>query len=79
MKRLSQLSVVILMLMISSCATVEYVTQPLDRPPSLTSEELPTEQELKCLSDSAYAKVVRLHRRTLTLEAIIDTTRDTQN
>lgn len=74
--KVNQLLVVTLIsLMISSCATrIEYVTQPLDRPPSLTKEQLPTEGELECLSDSAYGKVVHLHKRTMTLEAIIDST-----
>jgi hypothetical protein len=72
--RRSLLIVATLMLTVSSCATVEYITQPLDRPPSLTVEELPTEGELECLSDSSYSKVVRMHRRIMTLENIIDST-----
>jgi hypothetical protein len=70
--KLSLLSAVTLM--ISSGTTVEYVVQPLDRPSSLTKSELPTEGDLECLSDSAYGKVVNIHKRVLTLESIIDST-----
>lgn len=64
-------------LILSGCTPrIEYIVQPVDRPPSLTSEQLPTELELECLTDSSYGKVVGMHLRILTLEDIIDSTQE---
>lgn len=68
MKKLSLLLVVIL---ISSCTSVKYQSVPLPLPPPI---ERPTEAELSCVSESAYRKIVAMDKRIDTLEGIIMTT-----
>ena len=66
--------VLIAAILICSCTTTEYVSSPLPLPDTLGSHELPTEAELACVSDETYAKIVKMHKRILTLEEIIKST-----
>lgn len=56
-------------LILSSCTTVKYIPVSLPLPPPLTVNL--TEEELACLSDTTYEKIVLMDKRIKTLEGII--------
>lgn len=58
-------------LILSSCSTwnTKYVPVSLPLPPPLTVNL--TEEELACLSDTTYEKIVLMDKRIKTLEGII--------
>jgi hypothetical protein len=68
------------MLFVTGCASVEYIPVDLSGklPPTLTAEDVPSDAELECVSDSTYQKVFKLYQRTLTLESIILSTQSAQ-
>ena len=72
--RVSLLSVAILAVSLSSCCTpvVKYLPVKLFLPPTL--QNTVTEEELVCLPDSTYSKIVELDKRRETLRQIIEST-----
>jgi len=66
-----------MVVLLSSCATVEYVPVKLTAPPALnnlTEEEL--DQRLgECVSDYTYKDIIITYRRVKTLQGIIQSTR----
>ena len=74
MKKLIPLIVIIL---ISGCTTIEYITVPLDTPPKLVLPVVPKDS-LSCISDSAFSILVKRDKlqaeRINTLTGIIETT-----
>ena len=75
MRHLVLVAVILISIAGSSCSTnTEYIVQPVPLPEPLTAEQLPTERELECVTDEAYEKVVRMHKRIGTLEDLIKTT-----
>jgi hypothetical protein len=69
--------VVLLMLFVTGCASVEYIPVDLSDklPPDLTVDDIPSDEELECVADSTYQKVFKLYQRTVTLTDIILSTK----
>jgi hypothetical protein len=65
-------------LMISGCTTIKYEPVELTLPPPLGEEQRLTNEELECVSDKTYQKIVTLDKRRSTLRSIILSTKQQQ-
>ena len=72
MKKLNLLVAATLIISLSSCTTVKFVPVAIPLPPPLQVNL--TEEELACLSDTTYDKIVLMDKRIITLENIIKST-----
>jgi hypothetical protein len=68
-----RISLLLVAILITGCETIREVPVDLSSklPPDLQKHEMPSERELMCLSDEGYEKVVKLHKRIITLKNII--------
>lgn len=70
------IAIMILITTVSCTSNVKYQPVELVLPPPIPEEARLTNEELTCLSDTTYQKIVILDKRRKTLRAIIESTKN---